>query len=97
MRAFVNLGIESSRECVVMKTAVGRDSGRCFCMTESKYGKNLPEKQADFGVTGSCWFWVILEVYCAQGDFQSFAVQVEGGAQIVQVGVVVAELHVDPA
>ena len=42
-------------------------------------------------------FWVVLEVYCAQGDFQGFAVQVEGGAQIVQVRVVVAELHVDPA
>lgn len=92
----MNLGIESSRECVVMKTAVGRDSGRCF-LRNRNMEKICRRNRQISGLQEAVGFWVVLEVYCAQGDFQGFAVQVEGGAQIVQVRVVVAELHVDPA
>lgn len=75
----MNLGIESSRECVVMKTAVGRDSGRCFCGMEM-WKKICRRNRQISGLQEAVGFWVVLEVYCAQGDFQGFAVQAEGGA-----------------
>lgn len=32
------------------------------------------------GLQEAVGFWIVLEVYCAQGDFQGLAVQIEGGA-----------------